>query len=305
MSFTTAMKDLIAKSIVVNPTTSTTPSSVAEPTIYTAPTTSVTPTSSYTAPTTSGLLTAQTPVSAMQATNTQLTAPNVYAAAQTPSAVNAVQDPTKGTVSGRMQELISANDPLQQQAITQAKQDMNRLGLLNSSMAVGAAREAQNRAALPIASADAESFNRFALTNADTANKLNMLNTEAANQASQFGAQQANAMNTTQATLSADTAKFNTQQQNAMVMNQLDQKNKVDLMDIQATYSGDVQASASSNALFNQTMAAIAEIQKSPDIPAANKQTNINQQIGLLKAGLNMNGSIAGLNLGNLLAFTV
>ena len=268
-----------------------------------------------------GLIGATSPAVIAQADPTTIApattySPTAMAPAVNANAATATQDQNLGTVAGRVQGLISANDPLQQQAITQAKQEMNARGGLNSSMAIGAAVDAQNRAALPIAAADAASTNQFALTNAsnqqhvnignaDTANKLNMLGTEAQNQASQFGAQQANAMNTTQATLNADTAKLNTQQQNTMVINQLDQANKIALMKIQATYSGDVQASASSNALFNQTMGAIAEIQRSPDIPAANKQNNINQQVSLLKAGLNMNGSIAGLNLGGLLSFTV
>lgn len=260
-------------------------------------------------------------VSAAQATPPTVAAPTTYSAAQTPGAVNAtaataVQDPTKGTVAGQIKGLIDANSPLMQQAETRARQEMNARGGLNSSMAIGAGQDAVINAALPIASADAGSNNQFALTNtgnqqqvnlnnADTANKVNILNTEATNASKQFGAQQTNALNTTQAQLTADTAKANAQQQNLMVINQLDQENKIQLADIQATYQNQMQANSGSSALFNSTMSAINNIQQSTTMDAATKLASTNQQVQLLKAGLSLQGSIANLNLSSVLNFAV
>ena len=75
-------------------------------------------------------------------------------------------DPTKATannwnvnsdqtVAGQVNGLISQNSPLLQQTQTKALEQANQRGLLNSSMAVGAAQSALYSAALPIAQADA------------------------------------------------------------------------------------------------------------------------------------------------------
>lgn len=98
-------------------------------------------------------------------------------------------DPTKWnvddnqTVAGQVRNLINENNPLQQQAATRAKQQMNQSGLLNSSMAVQAGQAAMYDAALPIAQADAGTFGRAAAYNADTENQFAGKNVDASNAA--------------------------------------------------------------------------------------------------------------------------
>lgn len=267
-----------------------------------------------------GLISASNPVQIGQAAPTTVAAPITYQSEPATPAVNAnaataMQDQDKGTVAGQVRGLIAANDPLQQLAITQAKQQMNERGGLNSSMAIGAAVDAQNRAALPIAAADADAANRFALTNAanqqqvnlgnaDTANKINILATEAKNTSNQFGAQQANAMNTTQAQLNADTAKLNTQQQNAMVISQLDNQNKTSLANIQSQYQNTLGSSKAASDLFNATMTQINNIQQNSAMNAATKQANVDQSLQMLKASIGMQGDIFGLDLASTLDFS-
>lgn len=65
-------------------------------------------------------------------------------------------DEEDATVSGRVQGLMSKDSPFMQQAQTQAKQSSNKRGLMNSSMAVTAGQDAAYRAAVPIASQDAQ-----------------------------------------------------------------------------------------------------------------------------------------------------
>ena len=62
-------------------------------------------------------------------------------------------DPT--SVSRRLTGLLAKDNPLMQQARTTGLQIANRRGLLNSSIAVGAAQNQMIRAALPIASQEA------------------------------------------------------------------------------------------------------------------------------------------------------
>jgi len=64
-------------------------------------------------------------------------------------------DPSKDTVEGRVSDIISTGSPLQQIAKTQAKQEMQQKGLLNTSMAIGAGQKAVMEQALSIAKPDA------------------------------------------------------------------------------------------------------------------------------------------------------
>lgn len=59
------------------------------------------------------------------------------------------------SVEGRVKGLVDVNNPLMQQARTQGTQAANRRGLLNSSIAAGAAQSAVIDKAVPIATADA------------------------------------------------------------------------------------------------------------------------------------------------------
>lgn len=142
------------------------------------------------------------------------------------------------TVAGQVKGLIDANDPLQQQAETFAKQQMNARGGLNSSMYVGAARDAQNRAALPIAQADAATNANSAQYNATVANTTSQFNTAAQNQAirDKFAADQqaaitnANAENSALAQNAQQTqaaSQLNATQQNDMTRAQFDANNKL------------------------------------------------------------------------------
>ena len=72
-------------------------------------------------------------------------------------------------VSTQLGNIMRRDSPLMQQARAYASQESNRRGLLNSSMAVGAAQDAMVRQAMPIAQADAGVYER-ALT-ATTADK--------------------------------------------------------------------------------------------------------------------------------------
>jgi hypothetical protein len=59
------------------------------------------------------------------------------------------------SVEGRIENLIKKDSQIMQLAKTDAKQAANKKGLLNSSLAVGAAQESVMRAAAPIATSDA------------------------------------------------------------------------------------------------------------------------------------------------------
>lgn len=95
---------------------------------------------------------------------------------------------TPQTVQGQLSGILAANSPLLQQARAASDAQMNRRGLLNSSMAIGAGQEAVIKTALPIASQDAQTFGRAGEFNAGQANQMSQFNAGQSNQAQQFTA---------------------------------------------------------------------------------------------------------------------
>ena len=117
-------------------------------------------------------------------------------------------DPTKQTVQGQIEGIIAKESPLMQQAQTSALQQMNRRGLLSSSMAIGAGQEAVLKSALPIAQADAATYGAAAKYNADVQNQMAQFNTAAANEAAKFGANAENVMAAANQAAQNEAAKF-------------------------------------------------------------------------------------------------
>lgn len=140
-------------------------------------------------------------------------------------------DAPKETVSGQIKNIIDENSPLQQQAEARSMQEMNKRGLLNSSMAVTAGQSALYDAALPIAQADASVYGKAAdyntaltnqgrMYNADTANKSATQQTVIQADKDTAAAQQASQMSIAQ--LQSETSKYQADKQAATAANNND-----------------------------------------------------------------------------------
>ncbi len=92
----------------------------------------------------------------------------------------------KSTVQGQVNSILASDGPLMQRARSLALEQMNQRGLINSSMAVGAAQAAMMDRALPIAQQDAGTFDQAARDNQGFANQAGQFNAGARNQ---FGLQ--------------------------------------------------------------------------------------------------------------------
>lgn len=103
----------------------------------------------------------QTGVSPLQTAGIQQPTANTQQAIPT-EGVPAV-DPNQATVEGRLANMTAAPSKLQQVAQTNATQLANQRGLMNTSLAVGAAQKANIESALPIAQQDAGFFQKQAL----------------------------------------------------------------------------------------------------------------------------------------------
>ncbi len=112
------------------------------------------------------------------------------------------------TVQGQLEGVIASDSPLMQQARAQSLAQMNRRGLINSSMAVGAGQEAVIKQALPIAQADAAMYGSAAKTNADTANAMAQFNTNLQSKAAEFGANAQNVIAASNTAAKNEAAKF-------------------------------------------------------------------------------------------------
>jgi len=279
----------------------------------------------------------------------QLTNSNASLAGQlAPTQANInTQDQQMGTVQGRVASILDANSPLMQRARARANQASSARGLSNSSMAVGAAQNAVINTAMPIANADAASYNQISrdnqnannsmlqfnagnrqqvnlnnaaaqnrmtefnasnrqqvnLNNSAAANNMASRNAAATQQADQFTAQQTNAMNSKQGTLDQQSNMFNVQQQNKVLFDQLSQKNKIDVMNIQAAYKNEMQANVTAQNLMQNYMAGIKGIQDSTTMSGPTKKINRAQFARLLKIGMKLSGGISNLNLSSYLNF--
>jgi hypothetical protein len=186
------------------------------------------------------------------------------------------------TVAGQFNDLTKTDNPLMQQARTGALQQMNSRGLLNSSMAIGAADQAAYNAALPIAQADAAQASKVAGYNVDQFNQASAKNNE----------------------IKTNVSLANTQSQNDMLKLQLDSQNKMALAKIEADYKSLIQTSASASDIYNNAMGAISKIYADASIPATGKTQAINGYLTWMQQSMNLVSSINGVNLGSLLNFS-
>lgn len=147
-------------------------------------------------------------------------------------------------VANQLTGLLDKGGDYMKRAETKALQVQNQRGLLNSSMAVGAAQGAAIDAALPIAQQDAGTYatqqlnnqqyqNQQRQFNADADTRVSLSNTDAKNAAAQFNASEGNKVNLANAEFSNQANTENARQYNEMLKTQIDQsfQNVMKLLD--------------------------------------------------------------------------
>src|SRR5690606_5228056 len=90
---------------------------------------------------------------------------------------------------------------------------------------------------------------------------------------------------------------------NKILQQFMDNNNKLQLADIEASYKTLMQSEASAAQLYQQAVKNISEILMNPDLDAAAKEKAVANQNNLLKTGMEIIGKIGGLNLDELLVF--
>lgn len=189
---------------------------------------------------------------------------------------------TDETVAGQMDKVMASGSPLVQRARTSAAQVANSRGLLNSSMGVQAGEEAALSAALPIATADAQTSNVAARENMAATNQAGAFNADAANKASLV----------------------NVTASNDLGLQELKGNQATDLANIEANYKGLIQASSSAGTIYSDAIKSMAAIMADKTTTAATKQAAIDLISQNLQGGLALIGGMNNIDVSELLDFT-
>ncbi len=226
-------------------------------------------------------------------------------------------DASKGTVQGQLTSLLKTDSPLLTQARTSADQQMQKRGLLNSSLAVTASDDAAYRAALPIAGADATTYNNNRLTQDANTNQALGFNANALNQAGQqqTAGEQQQAAITKQGEVNTGLQTLQGQQQKENIALQGSQEQALQglrgdqakaIAQLQADSAQSLQAlqtNVTAASLYTQLLQSMTSIQGNPNIDAAGKQQMMTNMTQWLQSGLGLIGGISGYDLGSLLNF--
>lgn len=158
------------------------------------------------------------------------------------------------TVQNQLATITSSGSPLMQQAQTNALQQMNRRGLLNSSMAIGAGQEAVIKQALPIATQDATLYANNAKYNADVANQMAQFNTGQTNQSRQFSSAAQNQAALANAAADNQAAQFTSGAANQASLANSSAQNQAAQFSAAASNQASQQYSQALNATVNKMM---------------------------------------------------
>lgn len=227
---------------------------------------------------------------------------NVTATSASANTAQRTLDPNE-LVSNQVNKVMAADSPLLQQAESRAKTAANSRGLLNSSMAIQAGQGAVLDRALPIAQADAAAITGVANTNTANTQQTNIFNAGNEQDINKFNASNQQQNNQFNAEKQNNNNIVNATEQNKILAQLLDQSNKLQLADIEASYKTILQSEASAGSLYQQSIRNISDILQNPDLTPEAKTAAVANQNALLKTGLNIIGKIGGLNLDGLLNF--
>jgi len=202
-------------------------------------------------------------------------------------------DPTTETMQGQLDGILAKNSILMQRAAAQAREQAQRRGLMNSTMAEEAAQGAIMDKALPIAQNDAGVYDKNAATNQQVSNSVNATNAEAQNKFALTGY-------TTEAEMLKQQRDIDANMQLQNIKNDASKE----LAEIEAKYKTEMQASEGAKTLYTNISKNITDIMSNPNIPAAEKGKLVTQQSELLRSGLAIVSAGTSLDFQRLLDFS-
>ncbi len=208
------------------------------------------------------------------------------------------------TVQGQLSKIMSADSPLLQQAKARANIESNNSGLLDSSMAQGAAEQALLSSALPIAQQDASTYNKEMENTQNAKNAAAAFEAQAGNTAELQTSQQETAVaqgnqkainDAFQTAVNNITQLTNTQLNNEtqLALKNLDIGLQVQLTNLQNANKNLLQTNSSASSMFSQVLQNVGAIQQNDKMGQDAKNTAINDQINFLNQGLQQLAGVA------------
>lgn len=236
----------------------------------------------------------------------------LYSGANTPQA--ATYTPTmqtvsdKSTVQNQLANITANGSALNTQAETAARQAMSSRGLLNSSIAVGAAQDAVLKNAMPVAQQDASTYASTDSANAGYRNTADQFNAGQKNQITGqlIGADTSLAVadkNVKSQQLISDrdnATKLQLQQMDTetkKLLATMDESTKVKMQGLEAADKQLLQTNISAANAYAQLAQALSSISTSTTMDAAGKQQATDNQINLYRQNLQALGQVSGLDL--------
>lgn len=210
----------------------------------------------------------------------------------------ATKVPTNATVSSQLNDIISSGSPLMRQAQTNAQNQMQQRGLINSSTAITAGQSAVLAAATPIAEQDAATYATAAQQTAAAKNAAALQNSSLQTSTSQYDAGQTNAAasqaasaaNTVAQTAQSITGQTNIQDATNAVntaIAQLQSNTTLTADQLSAATQQIVASIQSNTSLTNQqqqdlTSTAVAQLNNAASLQQITAQGSVNTQIAQL-----------------------
>ncbi|MDO8547874.1 MAG: hypothetical protein Q7R68_11025 [Nitrospirales bacterium] len=203
----------------------------------------------------------------------------------------------KQTVAEQVKTIVGEDSPLMQQAATRAKQTMVDRGLLNSSLAIDAGQNAVIAQAMPIATADAATYDRAATNTANAENASKGILTQATNTAELQNANAATSVDVSNAgninfALNVGATAANTAALNKALAG-IDNEVKLQLGTLDAQNRQLLQTNANAANMYQETVKNIAAIATDHTISEEAKKTATATQMNLLNEGLRTTAAVA------------
>jgi hypothetical protein len=197
------------------------------------------------------------------------------------------------TVASQIKDIVASGSPLMQQAEANAKDMAQQKGLLNSSMAVTAGQTGLLNAALPIASADAATWDRAATNTSTAANQASQFNSTAANQALSAYATQQNSLQQTRMNNESAIQIQNLQNEGNLANIRAQGVINVQLTELQNANKLLLQSNAGAAQLYAQALTQMGAISTNPNLSQDQKANALNNMVMMTSDGLHIMSQIS------------
>ena len=197
------------------------------------------------------------------------------------------------TVAGQIAKLIDQDSPLMRQAVLRARTEVNNRGLINSSLAVDAGQQAVIAQALPIATADAQTYDRAATNTVNQQNAALNFGAGATNTAENVNAQLGTNVNLATAGAYTTALSEEARAANSRSLALIDNNTKMQLSTLDVQNRQLLQTNANAANMYAQTVKNIADIATNTSLDATAKSNAIASQLNLLNEGLRTTAAVS------------